>query len=123
MALVFTTNDPEGLLAEYRRLIEAKRIDTWQFDASGDFTHTPDQWRFKAWMRPYIGVGHLTFGIVARNDESLTIPIYGVYHGRLIESFLNHCDDRFENVTSSALLDPRYDSYPTKSTALSGLTA
>ncbi|HVV43187.1 MAG TPA: hypothetical protein VHC94_19225 [Nitrobacter sp.] len=111
MALHFQTDDPAGLLAEFRRLIDAGHIDTWQYDDAGDFTHTPDQWRFKAWMKPYVGPDVLSFGIIAKKSEPMKVPVYGVYHGRLMESFLNHCDQRFRNVVSTALLDPEYDIY------------
>jgi hypothetical protein len=109
MSLLFTTNKPETLLARLRLCVEQKHIETWAYDERGDFTHTPDQWRFKAWMRPYVVNEGLAFGIVSRSDEPLRKGTYGVYHGRLAECVTNHADDLFNVVVQTALADARYD--------------
>jgi hypothetical protein len=37
----------------------------------------------------------LTLNFIGRRDEKTTKALYGVYHGRFIESMLTHCDNLF----------------------------
>lgn len=104
MAIAFTTNVPRDLLADFKKKIDNKEVVTWSYDAQGDFTHTPDQWRNKAWLRPVIEAGNLRFNILGNKSVLTTWAIYGVYQGRFIESMTTHCHDLF--TISSATSKP-----------------
>jgi hypothetical protein len=90
MALIIKTDKPNGLLTAIRKGIDDKTIETWSYDDDGDFTHTPAQWKKKAWLRPKIFEGELRFGIIKPKGEEPNRTIYGVYHGRFIEMLLIH---------------------------------
>lgn len=99
-----STNDPAGLLAAVKKAIDDRKVVTWEYDKAGDFTHTPAQWHAKAWLRPSMAEGALLFGIVKRNDESLTDEYYAVYHGRFIEMLAAHFDELFTVACATAKL-------------------
>jgi hypothetical protein len=102
MAITFSTNTPQALLNDFKKKIDSKEVVTWSYDAQGDFTHTPDQWRNKAWLRPAVEAGALRFNILGNQRAVTTWAIYGVYHGRFVESLTTHCHDLFlfSSVTS-----------------------
>lgn len=102
MAVYFTTAAPQDLLEQLRLLVDQGRIKTWSYDADGDFTHTAEQWRNKAWLRPSVGPGQLAFYILAPLQKGMTRAVYGVYHGRFIEAALNHADTMFVSAWASA---------------------
>ncbi len=79
MAIIVQTVNPTGLLAEIKEAIDDKRIDTWAYDKDGDFTHTPDQWKNKAWPHPSISTA-LNFSILGQKDVKMENAVYGVYH-------------------------------------------
>ncbi|WP_114912692.1 hypothetical protein [Acidibrevibacterium fodinaquatile] len=101
MAIYLTTPDPRKLLTDFKDKIQQGHIVTWSYDANGDFTHTPAQWAKKAWLRPRLLQGQLALGIVKPNGASVTWPIYGVFHGRFIESMVEHCHDLFSSVQAT----------------------
>jgi hypothetical protein len=103
MAVSFVTTDPSGLLRAIKDQIDKKKIETWSYDSAGDFTHAPEQWKRKAWLRPSVQNGALVFNIVSRNDETLTKVVYGIYHGRFIEMMLTHFDGSFSQGMATAL--------------------
>lgn len=111
MAIRVNTNDPQGLLDAINEGIEQGHIKTWQYDVDGDFTHTPQQFVNRAWMRPYVRQGSLWFGIVRTAQTKITVEIYAIYHGRFIEMLLAHFDSKFTNVSASPLFNPDYDVY------------
>jgi hypothetical protein len=97
------TNDSALLLKKIKAAIDAGHVTTWSYDKDGDFTHTPEQWRFKAWLRPTVALGSLKFGMVSPRGMGINKEVYAVYHGRIAEMLLAHFDNDFESVTSSAL--------------------
>ena len=103
MAIYFYTADPAKLLAAIRTSIDEGKIKTWSYDSDGDFTHTAEQWKFKAWLRPQIKDGALRFVIFPPMATSLSKRIYGIYHGRFVESVLIHADVLFTRVETTAL--------------------
>lgn len=103
MALIVKTSNPSGLLSEIKKAIDSKSIQTWSYDSDGDFTHTPEQWQFKAWMRPKIINGELQFGFLGHNEVNTTKLLYAVFHGRFAEMLLNHFDDKLTNVAATAM--------------------
>jgi len=104
MAIHLKTTTPKKLLAAYKKAIDDGTVDTWSYDSDGDFTHTPDQWIRKAWLRPkIIERNELVFSILAPKEVKLSNIVYAVYHGRFIESMLRHCDPLFSEAFVSAL--------------------
>src|SRR6266496_818133 len=106
MAVNVFCNNPQMLLREIKAAIKEGHVDTWSVDDDGDFTHSPDQWKFKAWMRPKALDDRLVFNILCRRGETLSRVVYGVYHGRFIEMRLNHFDEKFTRASESALPAP-----------------
>lgn len=86
------TATPRGLLASIRQAIDTGHVVTWTYDKDGDFTHTPDQWRSKAWLRPQIADGALTLSIIWNVPNR---QVYAVYEGRFIEMILAHFNGQF----------------------------
>ncbi|MCH8012003.1 MAG: hypothetical protein IIA61_08670 [Candidatus Marinimicrobia bacterium] len=109
MAIIVKTQNPSGLLSKIKKAINDKSIDTWSYDSDGDFTHKPEQWKNKAWLRPKVYSNELRFGILGQKDTELTKYLYGVYHGRFIEMLLNHFDSDFNQVQATAVkTEPDY---------------
>lgn len=102
MAILIKTGNPAALLTAIRKKIDAGKIETWTYDIDGDFTHTPDQWVKKAWLRPKTYAGELRVGILGQKGVKLPSVIYGVYHGRFIEMILTHFDNDFTNAIATA---------------------
>ena len=103
MALFFNTSAPANLLKAFKKIIDDGHVVTWSYDSGGDFTHNTDQWRYQAWMRPHVLVGQLAFYILPPMGIHLSRPVYGIYHGRLIESVTTHLDFMFSDVSATAL--------------------
>lgn len=96
MAIRFKAGAPAKLLAAFKKAIDDGHVRTWSYDSAGDFTHTPDQWKNKAWLRPKIEPSDtLSMYIVSSKNAPLTWPIYGVFQGRFVESMIEHCHDLF----------------------------
>ena len=102
MGVVVNCSGPEALLRSIYKAIDEGHVRTWICDKDGDFTHEPEQWRRKAWLRPVVAFGALKFGLLGPTGVLMTKPIYGVYHGRFIEMLLTHFDADFTNVFASA---------------------
>jgi hypothetical protein len=102
MAIVVKTEDPEGLLYQIKRAIDEKVVDLWSYDAAGDFSHTPDKWINRAWLRPEVGDGELKFGILGTKDAPMTASLYSAYHGCFIEMLLTHLDKYFITAAATA---------------------
>jgi hypothetical protein len=104
MALFVFTDKASELLSAVKAAIDGKHIDTWRYDKDGDFTHSPEQWVNRAWLRPSIAESALTFGIIGRKSDDLTKEEYAVYHGRFVEMLLAHFDKRFSTIQTTALM-------------------
>lgn len=87
MAVYFPADKPADLLASFKKAIDEGHVETWAYNDNGDYYHDRPQWKDKVVMRPVVTKDLLQFGIIA---TGLTWPVYGVYHGRLIEEFLSH---------------------------------
>ncbi|RYZ37559.1 MAG: hypothetical protein EOO71_27460 [Myxococcaceae bacterium] len=109
MAIIVQTSNPSALVTAIRKAIDDGNVATWSYDDDGDFTHTPAQWSKKAWLRPYVGAGVLSFGLVGQKGVAMIKEIYGIYHGRFIEMLLSHFDDSFSNASATALQDKKLD--------------
>lgn len=105
MAITVTSSAPQALLAAILKAIKDGHVDTWQFK-DGYFTHSPSQWRGKAWLKPSIANGTLALNIVHSQDQNVSTEAYAVYHGRFIEMLLAHFDKMFDSARSSAMPAP-----------------
>jgi hypothetical protein len=103
MAVIVKTENPNRLLAAIKKAIDEDAIQTWSYDTDGDFTHTPNQWTQRAWLRPSVRDDRLVFNIIPPYNRSISREVYGVYHGRFIEMLLNHFDKRFTNAWATAM--------------------
>jgi hypothetical protein len=104
MAINFETTDSQKLLSSFKDGIRQGHIVTWSCDTDGDFTHTTEQWKNQAWMRPVLYRGQLTMNFIGNSRATKPMrEIYAIYHGRFIESMLAHCDRLFTNATATAL--------------------
>ncbi len=103
MAVRVFTDKPKSLLSAIRASIRGGSIDTWSTDADGDFTHSAEQWKNRAWFRPTVAEDRIIFNILGPRSKSLSRTVYGVYHGRLVEMLLTHFDEKFSRVSASAL--------------------
>jgi hypothetical protein len=103
MAVRAFTDEPEELLSALKKAIAEGVIETWRIDSDGDLTHTSTQWGARAWMRPKVLEDRLLFNIVASKNEKMSKTLYGVYHGRLIQTLLTHFDNKMKTVSATAL--------------------
>jgi hypothetical protein len=104
MALHFKTATPKKLLSAFKTAIDEGKVATWSYDGDGDFTHTPQQWKSLAWLRPKVVDGaDLILTIIKPNNSKISSEVYAVYHGRFIESMLVHCDSLFQEAYATAM--------------------
>ncbi len=103
MAVIVKTDKPRTLLAAIKKSIDNSDIKTWSYDADGDFTHTADQWKRRAWLRPRIRDEGLVFCIMPPRKQNISRVVYGIYHGRFVEMLLNHFDSKFTEASATAL--------------------
>ena len=102
MAIIVKTENPEGLLNEIKRVIDERTTELWSYDSSGDFSHTPDGWINRAWLRPEVGEGELRFGILGTKDVGMTASLYSAYHAYFIELLLTYVDKYFITAAATA---------------------
>jgi hypothetical protein len=102
MAITVSCTDPDALLRKIRAAIREEKVKTWLLDKDGDFTHSPDQWKWKAWLTPQATETELIFYILGQKSKKMSSVVYAVYHGRLIEMLLTHFDADIKNATASA---------------------
>ena len=105
MALTVKTKNAKALLSAIKKAIDDKTIDTWTYDSDGDFTHSPEQWKNKAWFKPatILKPDELRFGLYGQNEINTTVLVYAVYHGRFAEMLLNHFDKDITEITTSSM--------------------
>jgi len=103
MAVRAFTSEPQQLLSALKAAIASGKITAWTVDADGDLTHTSEQWRRKAWMRPKVLNDRLLFNIIAPTGREMTSAVYGIYHARLIQTLLIFFDRMTTTVTATSL--------------------
>ena len=115
MAIHFTTSEAKSLLGKFEARVSQKeakgKITTWEIttvegSAVSYYTHKSADWGKLAWFRPKIESNQLTFNIVNPEGKNVSTITYGYYHGHLLETFLNHFDDSFNNGYASARPEP-----------------
>ncbi|RKH11165.1 hypothetical protein D7V97_11820 [Corallococcus sp. CA053C] len=109
MSLIIQTANPQALLDSIRKAIDSGVVQTWSYDTDGDFTHTPEQWARKAWLKPHVAPGVLSLGLLGPKGGGMTTTVYGVYHGRFIEMLLTHFPQHFTHAGASAWKDTAFD--------------
>jgi hypothetical protein len=103
MAIHFTTTTPKKLLSSFKKAIDDGKVVTWSYDTDGDFTHTAQQWKSLAWLRPKVREGEtLILSIIKPQNAKISSEVYAIYHGRFIESMLVHCDSLFTEAMATA---------------------
>jgi len=95
------TDDAGGLLTRIKTLIDQGHIMTWSYDSDGDFTHTPPQWKNKAWLRPEVQSDKLRLVIINNQKVPFTRELFAVYHGRFIEMLISHVANRYTSASAS----------------------
>ncbi len=101
MAVRAMSNDAEGLLKAIKKQIDAGHIDTWSYDSDGDFTHTPEQWKNQAWLRPTAEKERLRVRIIKPQNKALAREVFAVYQGRFIEMLVKHVPDLFTDARAT----------------------
>jgi hypothetical protein len=99
MSINFKTSDPQRLLNTYKKAIKDGHVKTWSCDSDGDFTHTPTQWAGRGWLRPKVLAGVLRLTFLPKKTEVTTWEVYSIYHGRFIESMMEHCHELFDEAS------------------------
>ncbi len=102
MAIIVLTDEPRSLVAAIKASIDSGAIQTWSYDADGDFTHSAEQWNAKAWFTPVVGDDRVVFRIFPPVKTDMSVTVYAVYHGRFIEMLLRHFDGRFSVARATA---------------------
>lgn len=105
MAIDFMTAKAKQLLTDFDARIaqmeEAGKITTWQ-KIDGFYTHKASNWARLAWFKPTVFNDRLRFNIHPSDKAKVSTPVYGYYHGHLVETFLNHFDASFATAVASA---------------------
>jgi hypothetical protein len=103
MAVIIYSSTPLAVLNTIRLAISKGEIRTWSADSDGDFTHTTEQWRFKAWFRPKVLEDRIIFSIITPKNTKMSKATYAMYHGHFVEMLLNHVDTMFSRAETTAL--------------------
>jgi hypothetical protein len=96
----FLTRDPEALLKRFDDAVMGRRLPGWERKSLniGEFvyTHASPQWRGKAWFKPAIQADRLAFHIFTAKRGKDLWPVYGHYHGQLLQTFLTNFRAAFQ---------------------------
>ena len=106
MAVYFSTDRAQALLnafdAKIKQTEPKGKITTWQ-KIGNYYTHKSTEWGGEAFFEPHVNATQLIFNIIKPKDKTITVPVYGYYHGHLIETFLNHFDKDIAAASASPL--------------------
>ncbi|MCW2106442.1 UNVERIFIED_ORG: hypothetical protein M2402_003624 [Rahnella aquatilis] len=108
MAVDFISSNPQDLLNKFNKAIEQEepkgKINTWVRSEDEEYyTHKAEEWNSKAWFKPSIKDGVLTFNIIKPQNKNISTVTYAYYHGHLTETFLSHFDTIFTKAISSSM--------------------
>lgn len=103
MSVRLKCEEPSQLLELIKKKIDTKEIETWIYDVEGDLTHSPEQWRYEAWLRPKVKSGELELNIIGQKGKAMSKTIYAIYHGRFVEMALTHFDKRISTAIVSSM--------------------
>ena len=97
MAVFIESADPSALLKAFKDAMSAGKVRTWVEDADGDFTHTSDQWRKRAWLRPTVEAGQIVMTLIwPEGAENQHQDVLAFYFGHMIETMLRDFPKRVE---------------------------
>jgi hypothetical protein len=107
---IYTNEPPKRLLEKIRLLIGRGQITDWSYDHSGDFTHTAEHLKSKAWLRAEILDGTLRLILIGPRDADMSRAVYSAYHGAFVQMLFTHLPDMFTSTLCWAeealLLEP-----------------
>jgi hypothetical protein len=103
VAVIVHASDPRALLSAIESAVLGGEVAAWSVDTDGDFNHSPEKWKGKAWFRRKVSEGKIVFSIVTPQKTVMTKTIYALYHGRFIEMLLLHFGTQFQRVEATAL--------------------
>lgn len=105
MSLTIHTKQPRALVRALLKAIDDGDIDTWETSDRMHITHSPAQWRCKAWMKlpKVIGEDTVRFTIIRPKGKNVSKSVYAVYHGRFAEMLLSHFDSKIDRIEISSL--------------------
>jgi len=101
------TQNAQNLLNQFeqriRQIQQLGKITTWE-KASDNIhhTHSSNNWKNKAFLKPTIYSDALVFNIIRNTNFTVDLPTYSYYHGHLIETFTNHFSTIFTEAKSTA---------------------
>ena len=102
MAITVVGSRPTALVAAIKKAIDNKHIQTWSYTAGGDLTHSPPQWKNKAWLRPLIVGTSLQFGVIRPKVGSVSKEVFGIFQGRFIEMLIVHFPEAFTKAEATS---------------------
>ena len=110
MAIILNIEQPEELLADLKRKIENRQIDSWLFDGDGDFTCLSSNLENKAWFHPNIvSNDKLVFGILGRKNVLMTMLEYSLYHSHMVNTILYNFCQRVKSICVTVPFESEYD--------------
>lgn len=113
MAVLIKVKMPQTFMDEIMKAIDENKIQTWTYDSDNDLTHSLDQWKNKAWMRPRAikdsEIYNFAFGFIGNKNVVTTKVLYAVYHGRLVETLLSHFDTDITEIFVTSMPDRNLD--------------
>jgi hypothetical protein len=68
-------NQPQTLLKAIKAAAQHGSVETWEVDSDGDFTHSRDQWRNRAWFGPVIMEDRNIFKIPGPKSKTMSLYI------------------------------------------------
>ncbi len=90
MAIYVENDDPASWIKKIVGDIKANKLDTWACDAQGDLSHTPPQYKGKAWLRPAAEQSRIAFYVLGNKTDGLPRSMFGLIQGRFVEVLVGH---------------------------------
>lgn len=98
------TADPSNLVKLIDDGIKKEEIQTWEIyfhEGVKYYTHTPLQWKKKAYLKPEIEQGNLKLHLVWPIKSDKEKAVSGVYHGRFAEMLCSHFPTKFYTIQTN----------------------
>ena len=102
MAITIYTENPSKLLEDIKAGIKNESIVTWEHlvhENESYFTHKPEQWCRKAFLKPKITQSALVLDVIWPKDASPNSEYYAVYEGRFSEMALAHYKAKISSIS------------------------
>lgn len=102
MEITVYTKNAKNLLSKISQKITDDELKTWDIVKDADkndlFSHTPEQWKEKAMLKPKINVDNLKLSICWWTGKELEERVKGYILGRFIEVLMVHFRKEFDNI-------------------------